>query len=182
MNKLTMLLACLLLSAAKPQTAPVDTLHSIIHWKGTKLNGRGFHEGILKLRSGTLTMLNGKLCGGTIIVDMNSVKVTDIPPHDPIPLFDLTKHLKEEFATSKYPTAKIVISRVERNRIVGNLTIMDRIAQIHFPFRKNNWGYEATLIISRRFWKIGRNAGWLENELVDDQIRLRVCLKTSLLH
>ena len=55
----------------------VDTTSSVLNWKGTKPTGS--HNGIVSLKNGALVLEQGKLVGGEFIVDMSTIKVSDIP-------------------------------------------------------------------------------------------------------
>ena len=54
----------------------INLEESTITWKGYKVTGS--HEGTIKFKSGTLTFENGALVDGTFLMDMNSIKFTDL--------------------------------------------------------------------------------------------------------
>ena len=56
----------------------------------------GMHEGTVKLSTGHLLLRDGKIMGGEFIADMNSISITDIPSHEPVPRRRLRNHLKSE--------------------------------------------------------------------------------------
>ena len=69
------------------------------------MRGAGKHEGKIALKSGYFITQNGQLKGGKFIVDMQTIEVTDIPKHDPIPRNNLKNHLKNAdfFDVGKFP-------------------------------------------------------------------------------
>ena len=58
-------------------TLQLDVERSVIRWKGTKFRGLGKHEGIVRLASGAVTVDGRAPRGGSIVVDMRSIEVTD---------------------------------------------------------------------------------------------------------
>ena len=111
---------------------PIDINQSEVHWKGTKMRGMGKHEGIVQIKSGYLEIKNEELYGGKIILDMNTIMVTDIPEHEPVPRKRLNNHLKSDdfFGVEEYPEAEFSIKKIvdqnDHQAIVeGELTIRD---------------------------------------------------------
>lgn len=93
-------------------TLRLDMSRSIIHWKGTKMKGLGKHEGQIELEDGFFTITNSLLTGGHFIANMNSIEVTDIPAHEPVPRRRFNDHMKSEdfFDTATYPVSKFEIT------------------------------------------------------------------------
>ena len=114
----------------------VDIINSVISWKGTKPTG-SFHEGVVSLKEGSLTLENGNLVGGEFVINMNSIKNTDIK--DAGKSAYLVKHLASAdfFEVEKYPTAKFVITSSEEKdnllHVTGNLTVKDVTKSITIP-------------------------------------------------
>lgn len=114
----------------------VDIINSVISWKGTKPTG-SFHEGVVSLKEGSLTLENGNLVGGEFVINMNSIKNTDIK--DAGKSAYLVKHLASAdfFEVEKYPTAKFVITSSEKKdnllHVTGNLTVKDVTKSITIP-------------------------------------------------
>ncbi|MFD0749248.1 YceI family protein [Mucilaginibacter calamicampi] len=148
----------------------IDTAHSFIYWKGTKLGGTGSHEGSLKISSGYMAP------GGSFRIPLSTLQITDVPAHEPIPRANLTRHLKEEFEATQYPYITFTISAMTKTHVSGRLTVMQTTRPVTIPYRKTSGGYEAIFNLSRKAWGIGKKAGWLEDKLVDDSIRFRISL------
>lgn len=114
------------LVAFKPaQVYKVDVEKSKIEWIGRKVTGE--HRGEIKLASGSLNYDGAKLNGGSFVLDMNSITVTDIQGEMN---GKLVGHLKaedffgvEKNATSKFVITKIVSTGAGKASITGNLTI-----------------------------------------------------------
>lgn len=129
------LLAIVAMSAYTPTSYKVDTGASTIIWTGEKVTGK--HTGTVKVQSGDLTFDNGSLTGGSFMIDMNSIKCTD---QEGEWADKLVGHLKSDdfFGTTKYPTAKFVITRAIAQdtkgnyKIIGNLTIKETTKEVKF--------------------------------------------------
>lgn len=125
-------------AAVKPEAAETYTLNlatSKVLWEGTKSTGK-VHHGTIDLKSGRLHVHNGKITSGNFIIDMTTI--TDLDLEEPYK-GHLEAHLKgtadgkadDFFNTTKYPTAKFVITKVlplngdstSNAMIYGNLTI-----------------------------------------------------------
>ena len=78
----------------------VDIAASTVAWIGTKPVGQ--HNGTFKLKEGELTLNNGQLAGGKVVIDMNSTQVLD---GDATMQGKLGGHLKsgDFFETDKHP-------------------------------------------------------------------------------
>lgn len=120
---------------ASAQTKKIDNAKSTAQWVGHKLTGK--HEGTVAFQNGALVFKKDKLTGGSFIVDMNSIKVTDIPADQGGT--KLEGHLKNDdfFATDKYPTAKIDFKTLTGKgngvySITADLTIKGKTAPVKF--------------------------------------------------
>jgi polyisoprenoid-binding protein YceI len=129
------LLALLAMAAKAPTNYTVDLGSSVAVWQGYKVTGK--HTGTVKLQSGTLSMDNGVLTGGSFAIDMNSITCTDLEGEW---AGKLVGHLKSEdfFGVAKYPTAKFVITKAipqdskGNYKILGNLTIKESTKEVKF--------------------------------------------------
>ena len=97
-----------------------------------------------------------KFVGGEFIIDMNSIKCTDI--ENRTYASKLEEHLKDPdfFNSSKYPTSNFKISNIifdgTSYMITGNITIKEITQQITFPAKFENdeiYFANATLKIDR---------------------------------
>jgi len=139
MNKLMSLVALsvssiLLFSflAKKPvDTYNVDVKQSKIEWSGTKKSG--YHPGSFALKGGSISVENGKLTGGSFVIDLTSLKVLDESAEK------LEGHLKSKdfFDVEKFSTATFDIKSVkyiseDKATIDGELTIKGIKAKVSF--------------------------------------------------
>ena len=100
-----------LLPAQKKLVA--DAAATVIDWKGDKIVG-SFHVGTIDLKGGWLTVDGTSVTGGEFIVDMNSIKNSDVK--DEKMRERLIGHLKSDdfFGVEKYPLSKLVITGSSR--------------------------------------------------------------------
>ncbi len=123
------------LAFAAPTAFQVKTDTSTLTWLGKKVGGQ--HEGTIQIKSGTLNFEGTKPVNATIIVDMPTLKVTDIT--DEGMNKKLTGHLSSPdfFATQEFKEAKIDIKSVKMTtkdnyELVGDLTIKNITQPITF--------------------------------------------------
>lgn len=142
----------------------VDTT-STLTWIGSKPTGK--HTGTFKLSGGAFIVKDGKLKGGTFIININSLNNEDLAA-DAGSKAKLEGHLKSPdfFDAAKYPTAKFEITAVEPNPdttkkevthiIKGNLTLKDSTKNITIPARvtldAKTLAASATFSIDRTLW------------------------------
>ncbi len=114
----------------------VNTTDSNVQWKGYKVTGE--HAGTVNIQSGELSFDDdGNLNGGSFVMDMASIKVTDLQGEW---AGKLEGHLKSAdfFGVEKFPTAKFEITNVAAKgtpgdyKITGNLTIKESTKEIRF--------------------------------------------------
>lgn len=137
------MLAIIAMAATAPTISNIDLVASTIVWKGYKVTGE--HTGYVKLKNGTLDYSGGQLKGGEFVIDMSSIKCTDLEGEY---AGKLEGHLKSDdfFGTTAYPTAKYVITKAiptdskGNYKIVGNLTIKDVTKEVKFNANVNESG------------------------------------------
>lgn len=179
--------------AARSTAGPTDTLaadvgRSVIHWKGTKFRGLGRHEGTIRLACGAVYVRHGALVGGSFVVDMHTIVVTDIPAHEPVPRRRLRRYLMHEdfFAVATYPTARFVLTAVapqqgRRHAVRGLLTLRGQTHPVTFDAEIRLGVYASLLAttafsIDRQRWGVAYRGSRLTNDLVDDEIHLRLTI------
>ena len=77
--KTAKLLAVLLLAgtlSATAQKSEVNLKQSVVNWTGNKIGGS--HSGEVKIKSGYLDLKGGRIVGGKVVIDMNTITNTDI--------------------------------------------------------------------------------------------------------
>ncbi|WP_298741502.1 YceI family protein [uncultured Chitinophaga sp.] len=105
----------------KKQQFNIVVSQSNIHWVGRKVTGA--HDGTIAIKQGNLTLEDGKLTGGSFVIDTTSIKILDVT--DPATNAQFAGHLASDdfFAIDRYPEATFEISRVDNDQVEGNLTI-----------------------------------------------------------
>lgn len=111
----------------------VDPSASSIEWLAKKVTGE--HFGTVKIADGKFTIKNSMIEAGTIIIDMNSIVVTDI--EDEEMNAKLTGHLNSEdfFNTAVYNEAKLNIVAADESYAKAELTIKNVTELVKFPVR-----------------------------------------------
>lgn len=114
----------------------VDTKSSSIEWGAKKVTGT--HAGNVPINSGTLIVDGDKLKGGSFVLDVKNLTVTDVKDADMNG--KLTGHLKNKdfFDVEAHPQAKFVITSVTPKAagtydVAGKLTIKGITSDIKFP-------------------------------------------------
>ena len=156
-------------------TYNVDTKQSKIEWSGAKKSG--YHPGTFALKGGNITVENGKLTGGSFVIDLASLKVTDEAGAQ------LEGHLKSKdfFDVEKFSTATFDIKSVKyvsesKANIDGELTIKGIKAKVSFTttsaFSAVKDGEEiskffghATFTIDRTLLGLTAAAGHIDNDV-----------------
>jgi polyisoprenoid-binding protein YceI len=175
-------------SPGATDTLRVDLAQTVVRWKGTKFWGLGKHEGVVRLASGELQVQSGNLMGGTFVIDMTTIAVTDIPAHEPVPRRRLENHLKSDdfFAVGSYPAARFKLDEVNRQggqryRVTGTLTMRGRSHPVTFDARVETTEPDALVAraqfsIDRQKWGVAYRGSRLTDDLVDDEIHLDLYL------
>lgn len=160
----------------------VDATASSLAWAGRKVSGS--HNGTINIQSGELSFTEGKLAGGSFIIDMGSITNLDIT--DAEYKAKLEGHLKADdfFAADKYPTSKFEITNVADNgdsslTLSGNLTIRDSTKNITFPVSvtentADKFAANADFNIKRQDWGVKYTG--MKDDLISDEINFKVAL------
>lgn len=110
-----------------PGDGVIDVEKSTITWVGKKVTGQ--HNGTIKLKEGALNMTDGKLSGGSFVIDMSSITNLDMAGKEGAG--KLEGHLKSEdfFNVAEHSTATLTITDVVHRgtdgsyKVIGDLTI-----------------------------------------------------------
>lgn len=124
LNQLLIIALFLPFSAYSQGKADLSPKESTIFWKGNYVIGTNAHEGTLQFLSGILTQsANNKVTGGSFVIDMNSLKNTDI--EDEKGRKNIEEHLKSNdfFDVKKYPTATFTIVKIEPTTIADKYAV-----------------------------------------------------------
>ena len=144
--------------AQQGQVYTIDSSQGQVKWTGTKVTGK--HWGTVQVKSGQVRMNGANLAGGTVVIDMASIKVDDIK--DAGTNAKLVNHLKNDdfFAVDKHPTATLEMREVKARSgekgvfdVNGQLTIRGIAKPISFQAKMNPSGEGKVSGSARVVWK-----------------------------
>lgn len=157
----------------KKETKQVKTRESKIIWVGKKEIGSN-HKGTINIQKGFLEFKKDKLIGGEIMVDMNSITVTDLEGDYKK---KLEGHLKaaDFFGTDMYQRSKLVFTKVEgkngKYSITGDLTIKGISKPVNFDLVVDGNTASTTLNIDRTLYGIKYGSSSFFDNLKDKAIK-----------
>jgi polyisoprenoid-binding protein YceI len=169
------------------KTWAVDTKNSKVVWNAKKVTGT--HAGVVPLNSGSLILDGDKLKGGTFVLDVKDLTVTDVK--DAEMNGKLTGHLKNAdfFAVEAHPQAKFVITSVASKGagaydVTGKLTIKGITNELKFPATVKSDGKKVTadakITVDRTKYDIKfRSSNFFQNlgdKAIDNDFTLDVSL------
>lgn len=122
----------------------VDASASTVSWKGGKVFSEEGHNGTIDIQSGSVSVLNGAVVGGEIVIAMDSIRVLDITAEQGAGALvghftgkgtnrDGSPQTNDFFNTAEFPTASFVITEVKENEVTGNLTVKGKTLPYSFP-------------------------------------------------
>lgn len=166
------------------QTKKVDASKSTINWVGKKVTGS--HEGTINLKDGALVFKGKKLVGGTFVVDMTSMTVTDLKAGQGKE--KLEGHLKADdfFGTDKFTTASLAFKKLVEKKpnvytITGDLTIKGITKPVTFDLATTANTASTNVVIDRTKFDIKYGSGSffdsLGDKAINDDFTLAVALK-----
>lgn len=173
----------------------IDTRMSTVSWKGTQNVSNKTHTGNIKVKDGTLKVKDGQLVGGKVMIDMNSLIVTDLQGTSK---GKLEGHLKADdfFSVESYPTASFEIADITpvdtiggaSHIVSGNLTIKDITKSISFPtqVRMVEDAVLATSLpfkINRTEWGVNHRSGLMgtiKDKIIEDEVGLSLKVRATL--
>ncbi len=159
-----------------------------IEWHGHKIVGAS-HTGNIDLQSGWLVLEGNSVSGGEFIVDMNSIKNSDVK--DEKMRDRLVGHLKSDdfFGVEKYPLSKLVITGSSKTPdgktlFKGNLTIKEATHPVEFTATESKNGgvltYTADINFDRSLYDVRFGSGKFFSNLGDNAIVDEINLKVNL--
>lgn len=170
---------------AKKESFKVDASKSKVEWLAKKVTGQ--HNGVVTLQNGSLVVADGKISGGSFVVNMNSIECLDLTGEWNQ---KLVGHLKSDdfFSVANNPESKFEITKVVEKdgntTIEGNLTIKGITKPISFPASVSKKGNVivaiATIKIDRTKYDIKYGSkSFIEgigDKAIDDDFELKVNL------
>lgn len=161
----------------------VNVGKSEVVWNGKKVTGE--HFGTVTIKSGSLEFDGGALAGGSFVIDMSSIAVTDLEGEWK---GKLEGHLKSDdfFGVEKFPTSKLKITKVEQGgksgtyKVTGDLTIKSTTKPIQFDVVLSGSTASAEIVIDRAEYDVRYGSGSFFDNLGDKTIYDDFTLKVKL--
>ncbi|CAI8452350.1 MAG: YceI family protein [Schleiferiaceae bacterium] len=171
---------------------------SVVAWRGFKSYVASEHVGTIGVQEGTFAVLEGKVVGGSITIDMNAIVNTDL--EDEGKNAYLVGHLKSQdfffvdsFATSVFEIVEVKEAAAEGTNsvVVGNLTLRGVTNSIEFPANiavsEGSVSFDApTFSIDRTKWGVKFHdsddatiAESLKEDLIDHSIELTISVTAT---
>jgi polyisoprenoid-binding protein YceI len=184
---LIMLLIIILPSIAQKKLF-ADNAATQINWKGSKIVGNS-HTGTVDLQSGWLSVEGKTITGGEFVVDMTSIRDSDLK--DEGMRAKLEGHLKSDdfFGVEKFPVSRLIITgggkfSGGKASVRGDLTIKEATHPVEFTVSESGNGdrrtYTASITFDRSLYNVrygsGRFFSNLGNNAINDEIELEVTL------
>lgn len=161
---------------------------STIEWYAEKVTGK--HNGLVNLKRGTVEVADGQLKGGSFVIDMTSIKVTDLEGEY---AQKLEGHLNSPdfFNTTEHQTAEFTITGVkpqtggEYNTLInGTLTIKGISHPISFPAKvetaEGKFAAYGEMVIDRSKYDVRYGSNSFFDNLGDKAIYDDFTMKVSL--
>jgi len=127
--------------AKAPVTYKLQPQLSTLGWEGKAVTHG--HNGTMQFASGDLLVNGSQVVGGTVVVDMKTMKATDITDKDNQAKFVGHMSSDDFFGAEKFPTATFKITSVkpiagaaanaDNATITGDMTIKGVTQQVSFP-------------------------------------------------
>lgn len=188
MNKVfatLLLFAIFTVQAQTPRNFILLVKDSYIGWKVDYAIGTKGHEGTLKLTSGSVIVKDGVIESGSFVIDINSIRVTDIKSAKGRK--DLEDHLKNDdfFSANIYPKGSFTVLNTPKpvnnqSTVTGNLLLKGISNTIRFPViitqQGNQIKIKSTFSINRTSWGINYQSGSIFSNLKDGVISDQVLI------
>ncbi|MFC2109215.1 YceI family protein [Bacteroidota bacterium] len=186
MSKLTGLVVIALITLSfttiKENEKAINIKESKIGWIGKKITGQ--HTGNINFTSGNLIFKKDKLVGGSFVVDMTSIEVTDLQGEYK---GKLEGHLKSDdfFGVDKFATSTLVFTKVKEAKgnysVTADLTIKGITESVNFDMVVSANSANASLKVDRTKYGIRYGSASffddLKNKAIDNEFELNVSLK-----
>jgi polyisoprenoid-binding protein YceI len=154
----------------------INASESSVQWVGKKVTGQ--HTGTVAVKEGELVIKDGKLEGGSFVIDMASITSTDLEGEY---LAKLNGHLRSDdfFGVEKHPEAKFTITKVTDNgkgryEVTGKMTIKTTTKPVTFDAQLVNDGDRviavADIVIDRSEFDVRYGSGSFFDDLGDKTI------------
>ncbi|MDT0293057.1 YceI family protein [Mesonia ostreae] len=178
-------------AADDAQVFMIDANNSKIEWKGAKPGGE--HTGTIAVKDGKFSTMGEKLESGSIVIDMESITVTDLEGQDKM---DLEGHLKGTaegkedhfFNVAEHPVAKFEITNLMekdgKTWLSGNLVMKGNSKNVDIPvnYSMKDDGEKLMIesepfTIDRTQWKVNYGSKSVFDDLKEKYINDKIEIK-----
>lgn len=151
----------------------LNTEESTISWVGKKVTGQ--HNGTIGIKSGELVMDGEKLKGGSFVIDMTTIAVTDLKAGQGKEKLEGHLNSDDFFGVKTYPEAMIKISKVMglgkgQYKVLADITIKGKTQEISFDAMVNEGRATAEITIDRSKFDVKYGSGSFFDNLGDNLI------------
>lgn len=185
MIKSTLVLALALVTLSfttiEKEKKQIKAKSSSVKWVGKKITGQ--HDGAIDVKNGFLTFKGKKLVGGTVVIDMSSIIVSDLKGKSK---GKLEGHLKADdfFGVEKHKTSKIVFKKIKGKsgtfNVTADLTIKGITKSVNFDISVKGDVATAKLKVDRTQFgiKYGSSSFFdnLKDKAIDNEFEIEVSL------
>lgn len=164
-------------------TFAVNTNESEVAWKGEVAGVYG-HNGVINIQDGSFTVADGKISGGSVVIDMTSIQPLDTASYTASGKTpqDLVDHLStgDFFLVEEFPTASFVVKSHEANQLVGDLTIRgntneETIEVSSLEVTEEGLVGEGTLVFDRQKYEVSW-AHYIQDYILSDDIQITLSI------
>jgi polyisoprenoid-binding protein YceI len=160
-------------------TYVLDVNESVLMWEGNMLKVGGVslygHNGTINFSKGEAKFEEGKLTGGTFVVDMGSITPTDENYGEDNPKEKLIGHLSSDdfFAVEEHPNASFEVMGGDMNTVKGTMTIRgisntEAIENIEMVDMGDQIVFKGTMTIDRQKYNVAFEMPAEDKVLSDD--------------
>ena len=155
--------------------AEIDVEKSSIKWIGTKITGSN-HFGLISPKPSELTLKDGKVVSGKVVIDMTTITVTDITDSERAAKF--LRHMMNEdfFEVNKFPTATLDIKEAKDGKMMGDLTIKGVTKPFSFPVTIQDGKYVGKAVFDRtKYGVIYRSGNFFQDlgdRIINDDVEI----------
>lgn len=153
-------------------------------WSGKKITGSG-HTGEIQVKDGNITISSGEITAATVVIDMSSIKNTDLEGDQAM---KLEGHLKSDdfFGVETHPEATFEMTSAEfmenKAKVEGTLTIkgISKPAKATLVYSANGEDgivVSGSMMFNRADFDVRYGSGTFFDDLGDDLIKDQVILK-----
>ena len=151
----------------------VNTEKSTISWVGKKVTGQ--HSGTIGIKSGELMMHDDKFEGGSFVIDMTTIAVTDLKTGQGKEKLEGHLNSDDFFGIKANPEATVKITKVMglgkgAYKVLANVTIKGNTQEVSFDAMVKDGVAKADITIDRTKFDVKYGSGSFFDDLGDKMI------------